>query len=260
MEMIMERNSKGEVNIGGARVTIPRDELALNMFNDNPVFDGGDYRKDGWIYVDDKPVRKWFRDCYSPDGNSSGVRIWEPVLSGIAALEARRWQVKERVDRFYNEVFSPAYDAIIEAGVAHAKPTHKFTGEKKWWRYYRTKYINGPPALSWDWVDTPDEPKNYEIGQRYYNIDRQQDRYYGYLGRFTIVLEAAIHKYLRKEHKPDMAGTTLRLVLNDRDYWYVSGYVGHSIEWLKVNWSGSPMIEIFMPKSFAICKGEKHGC
>jgi hypothetical protein len=78
MEMIMERNSKGEVNIGGTRVTIPGNELALTMFGTNPVIDKAEYRKDGLVYVDDKPVRKWFRDCYAPDGNSSGVRIYQP--------------------------------------------------------------------------------------------------------------------------------------------------------------------------------------
>lgn len=247
MEMIMERNSKGEVNIGGARVTIPRDELALNMLGTNPILDRGDYfREDGWIYIDNKPVRKWFKDCYAPDGNSVGVRIWPPVLSNIVGLEARRWQMKERVDRFYNETFDPAYNAIIEVGEAHAKPTHKFTGEKKWWRYYRIDHSNSQPALSWDWVNDPGDPKNYEIGQRYYNLDLQLTRYYGYLSRFTTVLKVAINKYLWKNHKPDMSGTTLRLVLNGRNYWYVSGYVGRSLEWKKVSWSGSSMIEVVM--------------
>jgi len=246
MEMIMERNSKGEVNIGGNRITIPTDELALNMLALNPVFDRAEYRKDGWIYVDNKPVRKWFRDCYAPDGNSGAVRIWPPILSDIATLEARRWQMKERVDQFHNEIFKPAYDAMIEAGEAHVKPTHKFTGEKKWWRYYRIDHPGSQPALSWDWVDDPGEPENYEIGQRYYNLDLQLTRYYGYVSKFTTALKAAIHKYLWKEHKPETTGITLRLVLNGRNYWYVSGYVGRNIEWKKVSWSGSPMIEIVM--------------
>lgn len=246
MEMIMERNSSGEVNIEGKRVTIPRDELALSMFAANPVLDRAEYRKDGLIYINDKPVKKWFKDCYAPDGNSKGVRIWPPVLSDIATLEARRWRVKERTDRFYNEVFKPVYDAIIKAGEAHARPTHKFNGDQKWWRYYRNDYPSEQPTISWDWVDDPDEPKNYEIGQHYYDIDHQLIRYYGYMGSFNTVLEAAIHKYLWREHKPDMASTTLRLILNGRDYWYVSGYIGCSIEWVKVSWVGSPMIEIII--------------
>lgn len=245
-EMIMERDSAGKVDIAGMSVTIPQGELALSMLATNPVFDRAEYRTDGWIYVDNKPVRKWFRDCYSPDGNSRGIRIWEPILSDIAALEARRWRMKERADRFYNELWRPAYDAVIDAEEAHAKPTHKFTGEKKWWRYYCTDYVNGSTALSWDWVDDPGKPKNYEVGQRYYDLDRQMTRYYGYVSRFTIVLEAAIHRHLRKKHSPNMVGTTLRLILNGRDYWYVSGYVGHSIEWIKVSWSGSQMIEVIM--------------
>lgn len=205
-----------------------------------------EYRKDGWIYINNKPIKKWFRNCYSPDGNSGGVRIWEPILSDVSALEARRWRMKERKDRFYNEIWKPAYDAVIEAGEAYAKPVHEFTGELKWWRYYRTDYENWPAGLSWDWAEDPGKPKNFEIGQLYYNLDRQIERYYKYVDLFNIVLESAIYKYLQGEHSPERAGITFRLVLNGRNYWYTSEYVGHAIEWVNTSWPESPMIEIVM--------------
>jgi len=245
MEMIMERNSDGKVTIGDNSATIPKNELALFMFGTNPVFDKAEYRKDGLIYVDDKPVRKWFRDCYLPGGNSRGVRIWQPILSDIVSLEARRWRMKERVEKFYNDVWKPAFELVVKAGGAHAEPTHKFTGDKTWWLYTIHDYGDSH-SISFDWVDTPTEPKAHETGQQYYLLDRQMERYYGYANRFNVVLESAIAKYLRKEHPPERAGITFRLVLNGRNYWYASGYVGHSVEWIKINWPGSQMIEVFM--------------
>jgi hypothetical protein len=241
----MKRNSEGKVTIGDKVVSIPRNELALSMFGINPVFDRAEYGEDGWIYIDNKPVKKWFKDCYSPDGSSRGVRIWHPILSDIPTLEARKWRMKERKDRFYHEVWRPLYDLLVKVGEAHAKPTHKFKSEKKWW-LYKTYECEDTHHIGFDWVDTPAKPKNVEIGQRYYELDRRIMRYYGYINLFDIVLGLAIHKFLRMEHPPQAAGVSLRLVLNGRNYWYVSGYVGHAIDWVKVNWPESPIIEIVM--------------
>ena len=242
MEALMERNSEGKVRADGKEIRVPESRLALSVVGINQIVGGGDYREDGWIYLNDKPVKKWFTGC----SGSSSVRIWGPVLNNIPLLEARKWRIKDRVDDFRNKIWRPLYDEVVKLGEAHAKPTHKYTGTKQWWRYYRNDYANAPSSLSFDWVDEPAEPKNFGIGQQYYHMDQQIGRYYKYLYKFNTVLGSAIVKYLEETVDPKLV-STVRLSVNGRDYWYASESTRHGVaRWSRINWPESPLVEIIM--------------
>ena len=251
----MQRYRDGKVDINGTSVTIPKDELALSMFACNSVIDKAEYKKDGWIYVSGKPVRKWFKDCYSPGGESGSIRIWEPILSNIALLEARRWKVKAQVKRFYNKVWKPIFDELVEVGSAHAKPTHKFNSfdDKTWWLYAIHEYGESH-SIAFDWVNEPAVPKDSAIGQAYYHAECQISRYHGYEYKFSIALGAAIIRYLRKEYPPKETDIPFRLILNGRDYWYISRYIRHGVDWAKVAWAESPVIEVIMREEIICTK------
>jgi hypothetical protein len=239
MEIIMERNAEGEVKVGNITCKVPTDRTALSILGDNIPVNGGEFKKDGWIYVDGKRVKKWFNRCYSPNGSSLSAVIWPPILEDVAKLEARYWKISEKVEKFYRNHWQTLYDQIIKAGEAHAKPTHKYTGDLHWWHYKRTEYVGNKYArfaLSFDWVEEPEKPVNFKLGQRYYLIDRKLNRYYRYLGMFRTVLEKAIDNYLTKYHRAEKPGVTMRFEINGRNYWYASGYAGASVEWTKQSW------------------------
>ena len=60
MESIMERTGT-TVKANGMTATIPSTVSMLAVFGQNAFFPGGEYSEDGWIYVNGKPVKKWFR-------------------------------------------------------------------------------------------------------------------------------------------------------------------------------------------------------
>jgi len=240
----MERVEDGSVQALGTTFKVPTNRTALPILADNRIVNGCDYNKNGWVYVDGKRIKKWFSRCYSPEESSISALIWLPVLDDVAKLEARYWKILGKVKKFYREHWKIYYDRIIEAGKAHAKPTHKYTGDLHWWEYKRYNHFDGHSALSFDWVEEPKEPVNLELGQEYYHIDRKITRYYQYLGMFQVVLSQAISKYLKKYHKVEHPGITLRFEINGRNYWYTSAYVGHSLEWIKQSWSEGKLKEI----------------
>lgn len=245
MGIIMERNKEGEVTLPNASIKIPKNMTALSMLAMNRVVDHGEYREDGWIYVNDKRIKKWFQRIYPEHG--SNTLIWLPVLKDIPKLEARMWRMRERYNRYANEAWRPAYNRVVEVKQAHAKPT--FHKDKGWWLYTSRIYQNDQYSIGFDWVDE-DEPEtiiNQTIGQAYYDADHKLTQYGHYLFCFRGVLEAAINKLLREGYPPKNMGTTLRLIVNNRNYWYIScSYPGGNLYWNKVSWPDADMEEIIL--------------
>lgn len=239
MGMIIERNCDGVVKAGNTTCEIPQDMSMLAVLGNNPMIHSAKYKEDGWIYVDDKRVQKWFRRW-------DRINVWPPVLEDVAALEDRRWKVLQKTNEFYAKTWKPVFDEMIQAGKAHAKPTHNYVGDRQWWLYrvsdfderYLTRFI------SFDWVDEPEEKLNQELGQKYYEIDRQLERYYKYSGLFRTILGVAIDHHLRDNYPPERDGITLKFVINGRVYWYNS-VMGHCrAEWRKASWPETEMIEL----------------
>lgn len=235
----ISRDNKGVVKAEDMECKIPQDISMLSVLGLNPFIDKAEYAEDGWVYVEGKKVRKWFQSY-------DRITIWGPVLDDVAALEARHWKVLQYVRKFYNETWLPARRELEKVKQAHAKPTHRYTGNKGWWLYkvreFDTNYQSYP--ISFDWVDEPKEKLNLEIGQKYYHIDQQLHRYYKYALLFRTVLRRAIDLYLFKNHKPLRDGITLQLNINDRIYWYASTMGQWAVEWQKVAWPEDEVMQI----------------
>jgi len=242
--MKIERNEEGVVSVDGKPFAqVPRDRSMLAVIDADPFAYGDSvvkYDNDGWIYVDGRPERKWFTSVEQ-------IKVWGPVLEDIASLEARFHRMKTKADSFFMNAWQPAYNRVIEAGKAHAKPTHVYEGYrgKTWWEYKSVKYINEEkPLLSFDWVEKPKDPINHDLGQLYYETDQRMNRYYKYTGLFRTVLERALEMMLR-ENRPINEMQSLKLDINGRLFWYVAfRWPSGVLEWKKIAWPGDEVIEM----------------
>jgi len=147
------------------------------------------------------------------------------------------------VNKYRDDVVIPAFDAIAEAGGAHAKITHSYSGKIPPWWWYSVDEVAGRKAIGWDWVDKPKKPKNLELGNAYYLASERVRTLYGRLRMFNDVLEYAISKKIRDiEQKDD---TPLHLIINGRDYWYSSRYNRWGgREWSKMAWPEDETITV----------------
>jgi len=238
--MNMERNSDGDVSIDGEHVAnIPKDQSILSVFGTNPIMANSIFGKDGWIYVDGKRVRKWYKSI-------DQITIWEPILDDLPKLESRYTAISEKVDKFHSERYIPMFNKIVEVGQAHAKPTHEYTGKQyAWWVYSARKYDGDSYSIGFDWLDEePKEKLHVDIGQAYYHLERQIHRYYGYKYKFRKVLEYAINNLLM-DNLPTGNGQILKLILNSRTFWYASIRNSHDVLlWTKLAWAEDEIIEM----------------
>ena len=95
MSFKMERNESDVTVTSGEKtikMKIPEDRTALSILALNPGADGSRFEKDGWIYVGDKKLRKWFI-------NVDRIKVWEPKLKNILALEKSYTRAHERMCR-----------------------------------------------------------------------------------------------------------------------------------------------------------------
>lgn len=232
METIMERYQDGKVVVGDQSFHVPKDRLALSILAINKIVDRSVYSIDGWVRVDGKRVKKWFTDIYA-EGGGNPVRIWQPILKDVKALEARWWKMLCKRRKLVDEIWKPLYDAVVESGGAHAKITHKHNGEFGWW-YYRKVGIYD---LSFDWVKEPKEPMNWELGQRYYEADADMLRYGRYVWKFNVALTNAIYKEFLSKEPPDNPGSIWCITINGRDFLYLSRQAGAAKPfWQSVGW------------------------
>ena len=223
---------------------MPKDTTALSMLANNQLINNGEYKEDGWIYVDGKRVKKWFKQYY-PDMNNT-VRLWPPVLDDLQKLETRYVNMISRTNKFYNETYKPLFNKLLQVGKAHAEPIYNHKRDGKWW-LYKMKSHNDFDYISFDWVDAPSKPLNHELGQQYYLTEHRLYKYYSYNAKFRGIMAVAIDRFLDKNCSDRRkADAVLRLSINDRDYWYRCRFNQYGVlVWTKIVWTvESDIIEI----------------
>lgn len=181
METIAKRDSDGIVtaNTGRGQITakIPSDRSMLGIMGLNGITADGVYKNDGWVYVNDIPVRKWhiYIDTY---------RVWEPKLKDLPSLYKLWKEVKKSNSDQWNRI-----DVILQDlwklrnknsnnVIAHARPTHTYEWYKStepWWRYTIHQWTAGEGlSFSFDWLDKkPKKLINHELGERLYKEERR---------------------------------------------------------------------------------------
>lgn len=244
MGTIMERNESGEVQMGETSFKVPTNRTALNVLGSNHGIESGSrYKEDGWVYIDNRRVKKWFTHVSHDDSNP--VRIWHPKLDDIKTIEEKYTKVNKMCHKLWINEFQPAFNLIVELGGAHAHLTHKHTGNKDWWHYVVRTFDDDAPSISFDWVTEPRKPINLQAGQTYYAIDRRMHRYGAYVNKFKIVLSRAIARHLSKNFKDSEVGTILDLQINGRSYWYVSYRDKYNFtEWQKIAWPQNNVVTV----------------
>jgi hypothetical protein len=212
MEEIFSRTGS-TLTVGGTTATIPEDITALSILSNNSFVPKGEYRDDGYIYVDNKPVKKWFKSIEQ-------IRVWFPVLEDIKNLQRRYKSVKEKYTKYWLTVNKPAYEAVVKVKKAHAKITHKYSGSyDPWWLYESKKW--GYSGISFDWVKEPENPVNLEIGNEYYRSTQRLEQLGGRVSMFRNVLMSALNSKVYKIKGE--CGELLQVKVLDTVYWYQHG-------------------------------------
>lgn len=214
MEAIMERKGN-KVFAEGMTATIPSTISMIAVFGRNGFIQGGKYSEDGWIYVNGKPVKKWFR-------NVENISIWFPILEDVHNLQKRYDAAKKRYKGYADKVWRPAFDKVMKVGRAHARVTHKFEGEgiDPWWLYEANKY-SSQKGICWDWVKKPVKPINIRIGNAYYRASQRLEDLGGRSYKFRIVLEHALSMKVGVIEGAE--GQILQYKVGNRSYWYKKG-------------------------------------
>ena len=202
------------LEVGDVTATLPGDVTALSLLYNNRLTPGGDYKEDGYVYVDGKPVKKWYKRV-------EDISVWFPVLEDIKGLQRRYDAMRAAYTRYLEETYKPAFGAVAKVKKAHAKVTHKFTGDcAPWWLYTFEKFT-GYPGMSWDWVDSiPAKPLHLDVGQRYYDAERRLEQLGGRVYRFRTVLRRAIEDRLYKMEIKGEYGDLLKVTVLVAVYWY----------------------------------------
>jgi hypothetical protein len=207
---IMERTSTS-VKANGMTASIPSDVSMITIFAQNPFISDGDYREDGWIYVNGNPVKKWFK-------NIERISVWFPILEDLHKLQKRYCVIKQRYQNYVKSIYHAAFAQVEKVGKAHAKITHNYEGDcDPWWLYTSEKYP-GQKGISWDWVNTPEKPLNLEIGNAYYKAEQRRAQIGGRVYRFRTVLEYAIREKITGIQGEQ--GQILQFKIGDRIYWF----------------------------------------
>lgn len=228
MEEVFNRDKDGKVNFAGVGTsTIPQGKLALSMFADNPFIADCEYKDDGWIYTKSgEKIRKWFIKV-------DGVTVWEPILSDPAKLEQRYTEVRVGLDAVYKE-WGAAFDEVRRVGVADAKPTHKYElYENHTWRHYSATQ----EGITFDWMDEPAEPKNVEIGTRYYNVTQRLEVVGGRISKFTAALTRSLELKIPKDIPRYM--NMIDFKINGKTYWLKLEKSKYSRHWRLFAYPGS---------------------
>jgi hypothetical protein len=208
-ECIMEREGT-TVTAEGVTASIPGNISMIAMFGTNSFIPDGDYREDGWVYINDKPIKKWFNKI-------ENILIWSPILNDIHKLQ-ERYQKASQKYKDYLPKYNLAYRQVEKVGKAHARVTHKYQGScDPWWLYTSEKYP-GCKGLSWDWVETPKKPINLEVGNAYYKAEHRLRQIGSRAYVFQTTLEYAIK--IKVNTIKGEEGQILQCKILDRVYWF----------------------------------------
>lgn len=176
MLTLATRNESGLVSIetedGQVSATIPKTRSMIGMLATNGLVNGGEYKEDGFIYMNGVPVRKWH-------GRFDGHRLWEPKLKDLASLYRLHKKAANKNDAQWAKVRGVLDELtktcdVNDKIIAHALPTHHHSGNANdWWEYQVHKSAEGV-SFSFQWTSgKPKKLRNEALGQRLYEYERR---------------------------------------------------------------------------------------
>lgn len=172
------------------------------------------------------------------ESSRNNIFVKKISLERLSELERRYHRQIEACESFHELRWRKAFSAIREnGGKAHCKPTHKFQSDKKYWLY-----ACGQIGIGFEWVDKPKEFINFELGQKFYELDTYSNSVYTRRRTFSIALEKAIEMVIDREtgsrygFSEETAGKQLCLNINGRNYWYYLKQGRNIQKWEKLSW------------------------
>jgi hypothetical protein len=239
------------------QVAVPNDRSFLSLVGNNRFAHGDQFCKDGWVYQNGKPYRKWFGNLYFERGGQPIGRIWEPKLKDVAAIEALRWKAIQYVKEWQEKCFMPAYRAVVavckkKETILHARVTD---GSDIIWCKYRFfrdrdspyKTEDWPCSYSHDWLrEKVRNPKHVEIAQRFYEVDQHCMTMWKRRDVFLAAFEMAMFQWMKDNRKnlpePHIE-KTLQVEINGRFYWYQSYLTRSGWFWQKLHWPEEELLK-----------------
>lgn len=187
--------------------------------------------KKGKVYNIDHPTRPYFIFLYEKHGNRR-LKFNSARAHDVAFVEHVRWVNLKLQDKYYNDYMSPSFDQAVTIGkfasLCKLQCVSPKNPEYKCYHLYEATRTSAPEG---NFVRTmyhrhlpDDDPKilNLEFGNRFEAI--REDAAYG---RRMDVIEFMTERFkhlLRHEHydswKDLNVGTTVRVQVNGRDYWF----------------------------------------
>jgi hypothetical protein len=176
---------------------------------------------------------KWNQNLRHFRSTSFGdVFLDERKLDDITLLEKKRWWMVQ-VWKKELEKSLPFFDAVLKVGVAFAETEHGIT-----------RYTGRDSGISSEWPDKTETPINLDIGNAYYKSANRIQQIGMYMHKFNAAFDIALESWLMN-HRPQKAGKILKLTINNRVYWYHSGYNRYSIIWWnEIVWPEDDVMEV----------------
>ena len=229
MKILAQRSKNGVVTAGNATATIPTNYSMVGMFGTNGIIDGGEYKNDGLVYINNKPAKKWHV-------SHDGIRLWEPKLNDLPSL----YKLYKKTQKANNLEWNNVREVLIKLWSnhkqgdvvrAHVSPTHNFTWNKPstpWWEYNITDNGDGL-GFSFHWLD--EKPKrliNYQLGQELYNMER---RWYDTTSHRVFKVKCIFYEAMKKSLPTATENKVISLQFGDDTYWFHTNSNGSNYHW-----------------------------
>ncbi len=152
------------------------------------------------------------------------------LLNDIARIYKK---AQKQYENWIENVWNPLKEelkslAIDDKVFFYAKPTHDYTGEPdQWWLYEYSKSEQFGWGYSFEWVNEPEVKLNYELGQKFYDLDRR------YQSKFRVrvyILEKILAYWLEKYvynlygnkwlNQNMFSEKLIKITLHGDEYWY----------------------------------------
>ncbi len=186
---------------------IPQGISVLSMIHNNPQM-YEDFREDGWVYVNDKPVRKWYINLDGPK-----IRFWHPKLDDLAYCEEKRWKAVQIRKKEFANIWNDIHEQVKRFGDFICHYNNRPVAVRR--------YINdyGISVIGWGSVDDDDLPVNQELGDTYFAIEERVRQVNERKRWFGLAFMRALEKHWYNSN-PDPMIRNFHYVINGRDYWF----------------------------------------
>lgn len=191
--MNSNRNEQGIVSVTddtGRVVTakIPCDRSMLGMLATNGILPNGEYREDGWVYLNNKPVRKWH-------SRFEQITIWEPKMDNLTSL----YDLYKKTNDNFNVVWKATFDIMMSIwdGKRPAK-AHTYTNGS-WWEFdiHDYGYGLGISVVS-RLEEKPKKVTNVRAGNKLWKLDSRRSDLSKRCWKTRIIFFEALRRSLPK--------------------------------------------------------------